>query len=280
MSDNTPEDRPEKGAEIRPLPGPEARPGEGLADEQLAALQARLGHRFGDPGLLVEALTHPSYSNVATQRGEAARDNQRLEFLGDAVLDLVVGERLFFADPLAPPGTLTQRRIALVAERRVSRLGAELGLASHLRVGPGELRAGVAEQTATLADTFEAVLGAVYLDGGLGAAARVVDELLGAELAQLQAPDHLKSKKALLQEHTQGETAFTPRYRLLLSEPEFEVEVSYGPRLTEIGRGPTRRAAEEAAAERALAALEARPIAAKPRRPRAPDAGAPPEKKR
>lgn len=269
MSDNTPEDRTEQRAENRP-------------EASLDALQARLGHRFGDAGLLVEALTHPSYANVASQRGEAARDNQRLEFLGDAVLDLLVGERLFFADPLAPPGTLTQRRIALVAERRVSRLGAELGLASHLRVGPGEARAGVAEQAATLADTFEAVLGAVYLDGGLGAAARVVDELLGSELAQRQAPDHLKSKKALLQEQTQGESAFTPRYRLLATEPGFEVEVSYGPRLTETGRGPTRRAAEEAAAERALLALASLPAAEtrKSRPPKAPRQGPPSEKRR
>lgn len=275
MSDNTPEDRPKPGADVRPQAGPEAEP-----NDRLAALQVRLGHRFDNPELLVEALTHSSYSNVATQRGEVSRDNQRLEFLGDAVLDLLVGERLFFADPLAPPGTLTQRRIALVAERRVSRLGAELELASHLRVGPGEARAGVAEQTSTLADTFEAVLGAVYLDGGLPAAARVVDALLGAELAQREAPDQLKSKKALLQEHTQGETAFTPRYRLLGSEPEFEVEVCYGPRLTETGRGPTRRAAEEAAADRALAALLAQPTAPKPRRPRAPRPGASPENKR
>lgn len=269
MSDNTPEDRPEEDAELRP-------------EARLDALQARLGHRFGDPGLLVEALTHPSYSNVASQRGEVARDNQRLEFLGDAVLDLLVGERLFFADPHAPPGTLTQRRIALVAERRVSRLGAELDLASHLRVGPGEARAGVAEQTSTLADTFEAVLGAVYLDGGLAAAARVVDELLGSELAQRQAPDHLKSKKALLQELTQGRSAFTPRYRLLSAEPEFEVEVTFGPRLTETGRGPTRRAAEEAAAEHALVALARHPVPEKrkTRHPKAPSEGSPSEKRR
>lgn len=273
MSDNTPEDRPKEDAELRP---------EARLEVRLDALQTRLGHRFGDPELLVEALTHPSYSNVATQRGEIARDNQRLEFLGDAVLDLLVGERLFFADPNAPPGTLTQRRIALVAERRVSRLGAELDLAGHLRVGPGEARSGVAEQTSTLADTFEAVLGAVYLDGGLVAAARVVDALLGAELAQRQTPDHLKSKKALLQEHTQGESAFTPRYRLLSSEPEFEVEVTFGPRLTETGRGPTRRAAEEAAAERALVAVTTRPALEKrkSRKPKAPSEGAFSEKKR
>lgn len=273
MSDNTPEDRPEEDAELRP---------EARFDARLDALQARLGHRFADPALLVEALTHPSYSNVASQRGELARDNQRLEFLGDAVLDLLVGERLFFADPHAPPGTLTQRRIALVAERRVSRLGAELDLASHLRVGPGESRAGVAEQTSTLADTFEAVLGAVYLDGGLVAAARVVDALLGAELAQRQAPQHLKSKKALLQEHTQGASAFTPRYRLLASEPEFEVEVTFGPRLTETGRGPTRRAAEEAAAARALVAVATHPApdTRRSRHPKAPQEGAHPEKKR
>ena len=225
-----------------------------------AALEARIDHRFGDPDLLTEALTHPSWANVASQRGEAVRDNQRLEFLGDAVLDLLVGERLFRADPAAPPGTLTQRRIALVGQLRLAKLGVELELGRFLRVGPGEERAGIADQPATLADTFEAVLGAVYLDGGLSAAAAVIDRLLGPELTQLKTPAHLKSPKTRLQEHTQGEAAFTPRYRLLTSAPDFEVEVTFGPKLTTTGRGTTRRGAEEAAAAQALEALVTTPL--------------------
>lgn len=231
-----------------------------------AALEERIGHRFREVELLDEALTHPSWANVAVQRGESGRDNQRLEFLGDAVLDLLVGERLYLADPKAPPGTLTQRRIALVGLPRLARLGVELHLGSLLKVGPGEARAGVSDQPSTLADTFEALLGAVYLDAGLAAAGTVIDRLLGPELEQLREPANLKSHKALLQERTQGESAFTPRYRLLSAAPDFEVEVTFGPKLTATGRGPTRRGAEEQAARAALESLPTASLAK--RRPR------------
>ena len=221
------------------------------------SLEARLGHRFADPVHLITALTHPSYANVAAQRGEPVADNQRLEFLGDAVLDLIVGERLYFADATADPGTLTQRRIALVGQKRLAQLGHDLTLHHHLRAGPGETRSGLPEQPSVLADAFEAVLGAIYLDGGLPAAAAAIDRLLGPELMALHSAESLKSPKVVFQELAQGRWSITPTYTLLSGAPRFHVEVKAGIHVAARGLGSTRRAAEENAARAALARLEA-----------------------
>ncbi len=225
----------------------------------LAALEARIGYSFGARPLLLAAMTHPSYNNVTAKTGEVVTDNQRLEFLGDAVLDLVVGERLFEADPAADPGTLTQRRIALVTERSLARRGEALGLGDLLRIGPGQDRALFVHRASVLADTFEALLGALYLDGGLDAVRRVVELVLGDDIRSRPSVATLKAPKASLQEQAQGLWAATPRYSVLSTAPEYEVEVRAGGHLSATGRGMTRREAEDRAAENALSLLAQAP---------------------
>jgi ribonuclease-3 len=222
-----------------------------------SALEGRIGYTFRSKALLQAALTHPSYNNVKARTGEVVTDNQRLEFLGDAVLDLVVGEQLFRADPLADPGTLTQRRIAIVTERSLARRGTALGLGEVLRFGPGQDRTRFLERPSVLADAFEALLGALYLDGGLEAVSLVIERVLGDELRARPNVATLKSPKAALQELAQGRWGATPRYRVVATSPCYEVEVCAGSHVQSSGRGNTRREAEERAAETALADLAA-----------------------
>jgi ribonuclease III len=132
----------------------------------VAGLECRLGHRFLDPALLERALTHASYAH----EHPPAADHERLAFLGDAVLGLVVAEHVVAADPDAPVGVLTPRRAELVSGARLARFALALELPALLRLGRGEDQSGGRERESILATTLEAVLGAVYLDGGLDAA--------------------------------------------------------------------------------------------------------------
>ncbi|MCI0548271.1 MAG: hypothetical protein L0027_13425 [Candidatus Rokubacteria bacterium] len=140
------------------------------AADPLAALEARLGHAFADRGLLRRALTHPSWAN----EHPPAVANEALAFLGDAVLGLLVAEELWRTTPGAPVGLLTPRRAALVSGANLARWAEGLELGRHLRLGRGEAQSGGGEKESVLATALEAVLGAVYLEGGLPAARRVV----------------------------------------------------------------------------------------------------------
>lgn len=139
----------------------------------LEALEQRLGHHFRDRDLLLQALTHASYAN----EHPPATDNERLALLGDAVLALMVTERLLTAAPDAPVGVLTPRRAELVADAALARWASHLGLGPLLRLGRGEQLTGGGDKASVLATAFEAILGAVYLDGGLPAARAVVGRL-------------------------------------------------------------------------------------------------------
>ncbi len=229
-------------------------------DAAWSALEKRLGHRFATPSLLAEALTHASYANMQAQRGIATCDNQRLEFLGDAVVDLCVSERLFEADRGAREGLLTERRAGLVNEERLARAAHELGLGEHLLLGPGEDRAGFRERASVLADAFEAVAAAVFQDAGIEAARRFVWSAL-PELAHGR-PQRLKPAKARLQELTQERWKLTPTY--ITSPPDVTgvvlSEVRVGERLSATGEGGSRREAENAAAVIALAELDQRSV--------------------
>ena len=220
-------------------------------------LEERLGHRFANPSLLAEALTHPSWANVQTQRRVASVDNQRLEFLGDAVVDLLVSERLFAADPSAREGVLTERRAGLVNEQRLAHAARELGLGEHLLLGPGEERAGFRERPGVLADAFEALTAAIFTDGGLEAARAFIARAL-PELERGR-PARLKPAKARLQELTQERWKLTPSYAVMPGDKAgvVEVEVRIGERLREKGTGTSRREAENAAAIAALSSLTA-----------------------
>lgn len=217
-----------------------------------SSLEERLGHRFAVPALLEEALTHPSWANMQAQRRQSTGDNQRLEFLGDAVVDLLVSERLFVADPGAKEGLLTERRAALVNERRLAHAARELGLGEHLKLAPGEERAGFRERPGVLADAFEAVTAAIFRDGGLEAARAFITRAL-PELERGR-PPRLKPAKARLQELTQERWKLTPTYAVLTTGVTgvVEVEVRVGERLRGKGTGTSRREAENAAAIAAL----------------------------
>jgi ribonuclease-3 len=221
--------------------------------EPLAALETALGHRFRDRRLLEEALTHSS-SRVAD--GAGAADCERLEFLGDAVLGLVVSELLMESNPGQPEGWLTRARAAAVNRDALAARARALGLARWIRLGRGERRQGGAEKPSILADIFEAVLGAIYLDAGLAPVRALLEREL--PLADVFGPAPADAKTRL-QELLQGRGLGTPQYHTTQTHGpahalEFEVEVRLGERVLGSGAGSSKRAAEQAAARRALEA--------------------------
>lgn len=209
----------------------------------------RLGHEFRDPELLTRALTH---------RSAAADHNERLEFLGDGLLNFVAAEALFRAYPGYAEGELSRLRASLVCEDALARVADGLGLGEALILGPGELKSGGWRRASILADTLEAVLGAVYLDAGFDAARATCAQLLAPALAELPAPDRLKDAKTQLQEWLQGRGRSLPVYEVRAAEGPphrqwFTVacRLADGTAVTE-GRAASRKAAEQEAAERML----------------------------
>ncbi|RMG27495.1 MAG: ribonuclease III [Gammaproteobacteria bacterium] len=214
-------------------------------------LERRLGHRFADPVLLERALTH---------RSAGSRNNERLEFLGDAVLGLVIADLLYARFPEADEGDLSRLRAHLVNRTMLASLARELDLGEHIRLGSGELKSGGRRRDSILADAFEAVLGALYLDAGYARVAAVIRRLFEPRLADLQTGVP-KDPKTRLQEHLQALGRPLPRYEVCQVEGEahrqrFRVacRLEDEPRVTE-GEGTSRRRAEQAAAERMLAEL-------------------------
>ncbi|MCB9729016.1 MAG: ribonuclease III [Deltaproteobacteria bacterium] len=226
---------------------------DGFEPALLAALELALGHAFADPRLLRRALTHSSWSHEFD--GDVA-NNERLEFLGDAVLELAISAWLFRSYPQMPEGQLTQMRARVVNARALADLAQNLHVGGLLRVGVGEERTGGRKRRSLLADAFEALLGAVYLDAGFEVAARVVRRLFEGQLRHLSS-DAPKDPKSLLQEWAQAHHRVTPRYRMTGAEgPDhdvrFEAEVSIPDVITARGSGPSKKEAQRAAAERAL----------------------------
>lgn len=228
-----------------------------------ADLEAALGHCFHDPALLRLALTHPSVSHEA---GETAPDNQRLEFLGDAVLQLVLTRELYEKFPGVGEGPLTQARAQMVNSRTLAGQAQALELGRHLVMSRGEEASGGRKRQGALADAFEAVLGAMYLDGGLETARRFVLGRFHEAFGRLEVVPSLENPKGELQELLQAQTAAAPEYRLLaVSGPdhdrEFECEVTHQGRLLGRGRGKSKKAAESEAARAALVTLAGSPAA-------------------
>src|SRR5256885_2233301 len=177
-------------------------------------LQTHLGYRFQDPALLQLALTHPS---VAHEKGTPVQTNQRLEFLGDAVLQLVLTGELYEKFPAFGEGPLTKGRAKLVNRRTLAEHAWRLGLGSHLIVSRGEEIHGGRERPSALADTFEALLGAIFLDGGFEAARDfILDQFQGA-FGQLSALPVLENPKGELQELLQAVSSEAPQYRVVSS---------------------------------------------------------------
>ncbi|MDY0340702.1 MAG: ribonuclease III [Coriobacteriia bacterium] len=226
-----------------------------MTDDLRTRAEELLGYRFSDDRLLAEALTHPSYA--AEHGGMESYD--RLEFLGDAVLGFIVADRMFRTFPEEPEGDLTKRKHSIVSGAALSPVATALGVGDLLRLGRGADAAGERERPSVLENALEALVGAVYLDGGLEPAREFV---AGFETAlPTQHASAAADAKSLLQQWTQADSGSLPVYRVVAAEGPphartFTVEVSIDERVTGTGTGPSKQAAEKAAAAQALAVLE------------------------
>ncbi len=224
-----------------------------------ADLEARLGHRFRDPHLLVRALTHRS---AAREQGLGAEEtNERLEFLGDAVIQLIVSDLLVACHRHAPEGDLSRWRSRLVCQTSLAEAATILGLGDDLNLGAGEARSGGREKGSLLCAVYEAVVGALYLDGGMEVARALVHRHLAAGAADPEGLAAGWDAKGRLQEVTQGRYRLLPHYEVVEASgpdhaPHFRVAVWLGERRLGDGEGGSKKAAEQAAAARALEALE------------------------
>lgn len=229
--------------------------GNALSQDQLVdELERVSGYRFCDRSVAAAALTHRSYGEG---RPTGIADNQRLEFLGDAVLRLVVSEEAYRRWPEMDEGMLSLVVSRVVSGRSLARAARNRGLGRLVRLGRGQEAAGGRENESILAGVFEACLGAVYLDGGLTAAASMVVSSLGAALDRAAAAAGQRDYKSALQERAQGVAKVIPRYEVVsLSGPPhqrvFRVAVSLTGDALAVGEGPSKRAAEQDAARRLL----------------------------
>jgi len=222
-------------------------------------LQTRLGYTFRDVALLRLALTHPS---VAHELGSHVQTNQRLEFLGDAVLQLVLTRELYDHFPEFGEGPLTKARARLVNRRSLAERARSLGLGEHLTLSRGEEMHGGRDRPSALADAFEAVLGAVLLDGSFDAAREFIRREFQTAVAGLEVASMLDNPKGELQEFLQAVSPEAPRYELISStgpdhDREFECTVHHGGKELARGTGKSKKAAESDAALAALSKLKA-----------------------
>lgn len=221
----------------------------------IQALQEQTGLQFANDRLLQQAMTHRSYIN---EHGTAdTGDNERLEFLGDAVLDFMVGDMLYQRYPDMPEGQLTRLRAALVRTESLAGLAHKIGLGKALRMGRGEEASGGRERLTNLCASFEALVGALYLDQGLPAVKEYATPLLNMLLEQILAESLDKDARSLLQEWSQAEHNLTPSYRTVAAtgpdhQKEFAVEVVIGEQVAGRGTGRSKQAAAQAAAGNAL----------------------------
>ena len=218
-------------------------------------LEEALGVRFRDAGLLRLALVHSSYLNE--NPGQSAESNERLEYLGDAVLGMAVAEELYAANPGWPEGRLTQARAALVQEGTLAEAARDIGLGEMLRMGRGEEAGGGRERPSNLSAGLEAVIGAVFLDQGYDVAGGVVLRVLGDQLDSLDEPEMATNPKSALQEAVQSEGLLSPTYRIVHEEGAdhdrlFVAEVTVGGEVMGRGEGKRKSLAEQAAAMEAL----------------------------
>ncbi len=221
-------------------------------------LQRRIGYRFQNAKYLEQALTHTSYANETGEKRSHLLSNERLEFLGDAVLSVLVSDYLYRTLPNAPEGELTRLRAALVCEETLAGFAAAWGLGDFLRFGKGELANGGGQKPAILADAFEALLAAVYLDAGADwstAVSELLLPLIRQRIAEL--PTGGADSKSMLQVFLQKDGSVRPEYRVVAeSGPDhakvFEVEVYLDSNCIGRGSGTTKRHAEQEAATAAL----------------------------
>ena len=243
-------------------------------EANLSELEAALGHQFQNPELLLRALTHRSLAHELGQADgtvHAAEDNERLEFLGDAVLGLVVAEALFAAYPEWREGALTRIRSGLVSRQHMAQVAEDIGLGKHLRLSRGEERSGLRRKSTVLSNTMEAVMGALFLDAGLEPVRSFVRTQVMGKMAErlaleLRSGEALGNYKSALQERLQAARAGTPLYRVksesgpdhhkrFLVEVRFKGEPGQPGKPLARGMGRTKKLAEQDAARRALQRL-------------------------
>ena len=219
-----------------------------------AELADSIGIAFNDLNLLTLALTHRSYLN---EHEDATEDNERLEFLGDAVLDFVVGSYLYRRFPTYQEGELTALRAALVRAETLAQFSKQLGINHYLRLGYGEAESGGRDKIPTLCATFEAVIGAIYLDQGIDAAVPLIERLATPMLATIQERQLHKDAKSEFQVWAQAEFGITPRYEVVAEDgpdhaKEFTVQAVVGKTIWGTGKGRSKRRAAQTAASEAL----------------------------
>ena len=252
---------------------PQPRPLEPASDPAVEGLASRLGQPLARADVALAAITHKSFVNE--HRGEGLADNERLEFLGDAVLDLAVSHRLMERFPAAREGELSKIRAAVVDEAGLARMARALDLGPLLRLGRGEELTGGREKSSLLADAMEAVVAALYLGGGLAPVLALLDRFLGEAFERAAAGTLDRDYKTQLQELAQSRVHASPRYRVVAERgPDhskvFDVEAELRGQVVGRGSGRSKKDAEQAAAKMALEALASAEPAAPAAVPAAP----------
>lgn len=228
----------------------------------LKKLEDRIQYQFLDPSFLKHALVHPSYSGE--MRWDRERSNQRLEFLGDAVLELIISEHLYLTNPKLEEGELTRKRASLVYEAALCRCAQDIGLGEYLFLGKGEDGSGGRRKPSILSDAFEALIGAIFLDGGFSAAKAFITAFLISDIGGMEEEELLDDAKSRLQEHVQqyGGTLFyeTVSLESPAHKKEFRSGLYLDGKQIAEGEGLSKKRAEQEAARKALLFLKLNPI--------------------
>ncbi|MCX8276983.1 MAG: ribonuclease III [Dehalococcoidia bacterium] len=230
-----------------------------LDEYQIAEVENALSVNFNDRAVLVLALTHQSYVNEHPDIPPVS--NERLEFLGDSIVGMVVADRMYSSAPELAEGDLTVRRSQVVRRETLAKAARTIGLGEWLVMGKGESAAGGDDRSSNLADTFEALVGAVFVDSDYESASKFVNRWLGEHVDEALRSETKKDPKSLLQEYLQANGSKPPRYRLVsesgvLSDLIFTMEVVIDTRSVALGEGSRKIDAEREAASRALVILK------------------------
>ena len=230
-----------------------------VAPDTISEFERALGYKFRDRDLLARSLTHKSFANE--RRETSSSHNERLEFLGDTVLGFVIGELIYRSFPNLQEGSLSKIKAHLVSSSTLAAKGRELGIGRYLRMGAGEARSGGGEKLSLLADGFEAVVAAIYLDGGLPAAEAFLRRVFGPDVTGIDIGDlSFQDYKTVLQESAQALGLPLPEYRIVDEygpdhEKVFVIQVFWNGEAFAYGRGASKREAQRKAAKEALKKL-------------------------